>query len=96
LLIAILDLLNKLLAIGIVISSTISGYYENPAYLSLVYEGPGARIIMTGLGFLFGVAFAALVSGALATIITIAREAIAIHQLLHARITTVVAPSQVR
>jgi len=93
LLIGILDLLNKLLAIILVVSSTISGFYGELASYGLpVYDGPGHRIVMTIIGFIIGLILAALVSGVLATIITISREAAAIHQLLLVR--PIVAPPQ--
>ena len=89
LLIGILDLLNKLLAIFLVISSAISGYYGNLPFLAFGDEGPGTRIVTTLIGLVVGLILAAIVSGVLATIITISREATAIHQLLLARIAAV-------
>jgi hypothetical protein len=89
LLIGILDLLNKLLAIFLVISSTVSGYFGTLDFLGPVVGGPGQRIVTTLIGLVIGLILAAIVSGVLATIITISREATAIHQLLLARIAAV-------
>ncbi len=86
LLIAILDILNKLLAIFVVVSSTVSGYYgEFAPYVEPYYHGVGYRALTTLVGFIVGVIVAALVSGVLATIITICREIIFIRELLYSR-----------
>jgi hypothetical protein len=87
LLIGILDIVNKLLAILIVVSSTASGYFgQFGPYLATdggdgdpVYRALGAL-----LGFVLGLVVAALVSGVLATIITLSREATAIRELMTA------------
>lgn len=82
LLIGTLDLLNKLLAIVLVVSSTISGYYgEFDGYVVAVTD-PLHRILATLIGFVIGIVAAALVSGLLAAIITIAREMMRIRELL--------------
>lgn len=82
LLIGILDILNKLLAIVLIVSSTISGYYgEFDGYVVAIAD-PLHRVFATLIGFVVGIVAAALVSGLLAAIITIARETMTIHALL--------------
>jgi len=84
LLIAILDLLNKLLALLIIASSTIGGYRGDLA--GFIYLVPGCsaaeRVVWTVAGFIIGLALAGLFSGLLAAIITIAREMVAVRELL--------------
>jgi hypothetical protein len=94
LLIGILDLLNKLLAVVLVISSTISGYYGQFGTFGVVVDDPLHRALATVIGFVIGVVLAALVSGLLATIINISREMTTIRELLRERrvVTPVVAP----
>lgn len=96
LLIGILDIINKLLAIFLVVSSTISGYFgEFGGYVGpdAVTDHAGAyRALSTVAGFIIGLVLAALVSGFLAAIITISREATAIRALLAARITAIRPP----
>lgn len=89
LLIGILDLLNKLLALLLIVSGGISGYYGNLGFETrALYDGPGSHVVWTLLGLVAGLVLAALVSGVLATIITISREATAIHHFLDARRST--------
>jgi hypothetical protein len=85
LLIGILDGLNKLLAIVIVVSSTVSGYWGHFGTYVVVLDNPLERAIATAIGFVVGVIVAALVSGFLATIINISREMTAIRHLLNER-----------
>jgi hypothetical protein len=82
LLIGILDVLNKLLALFIVISSTVSGYLGNFQQYLGGYQGAGVRVFTTIVGFVLGVIAAALVSGLLAAVININRELEAIRQIL--------------
>ena len=84
LLIGILDLLNKLLALLIITSSTIGGYRGDLAgFIYLPAAGSAAeRVVWTVAGFIIGLALAGLFSGLLAAIITIAREMIALRELL--------------
>jgi len=84
LLIAILDLLNKLLALLIIASSTIGGYRGDLAgFIYLAAGGSVAeRVVWTVAGFIIGLALAGLFSGLLAAIITIAREMVAVRELL--------------
>jgi hypothetical protein len=90
LLIGILDIINKLLAIFLIISSTASGYFGRfGPYLGAddAVDGNGAyRVLGAVIGFLAGLVVAALVSGFLATIINISREATAIRELMTARL----------
>ena len=89
LLIGILDILNKLLAIGLIILSTVSGYLGNfNEYVPFTLDGIGERILTTIVGFIIGLIIAAVVSGLLATVINISQEATLIRQLLIARRTT--------
>ena len=82
LLIGILDILNKLLAILLVLSSTISGYYGQFAGYAVPVDDALHRALATLIGFVIGVVAAALVSGFLAAIITISREMTTIRELL--------------
>ncbi|MGH7090175.1 MAG: hypothetical protein ACREFQ_14865, partial [Stellaceae bacterium] len=85
LLIGTLDILNKLIAIALVASSTVSGYYGAFGGYQMAVSDPFHRAISTLIGFVIGVIAAALVSGLLAAIITIAREATMIRMLLSER-----------
>ncbi len=85
LLIGILDILNKLLALILVISTTISGYYGEFGGFAVPVGDPTSRLLATILGFVIGVVLAALVSGFLATVINISREMTAIREILLAR-----------
>ena len=84
-LIGILDLLNKLLAVVIVASSTVSGYWGHFGTYVVSIDNPMDRAVATAFGFVVGVIIAALVSGFLATIINISREMTAIRHLLNER-----------
>jgi hypothetical protein len=85
LLIGILDALNKLLAIVIVVSSTVSGYWGHFGTYAVALDDPVQHGIASAIGFVVGVIVAALVSGFLATIINISREMTAIRHLLNER-----------
>ena len=83
LLIGILDLLNKLLALLIIASSTIEGYRGDLAgFIYLPIGGIAERVVWAICGFIIGLALAGLFSGLLAAIITIARELVALRELL--------------
>jgi hypothetical protein len=87
LLIGILDIVNKLIAISIIVSSTIEGYYGDFS----AYVGPdfvSYRILWAVVGFVFGLVLAGIVSGLLAAIITIAREMAALRELVSVRVWT--------
>jgi hypothetical protein len=91
LLIGILDLVNKLIAISIIVSTTLEGYfgdlsaYVGPTYLSY-------RILWAVIGFILGLILAGIVSGLLAAIITIAREMAALRELISVRVWTAPPP----
>jgi hypothetical protein len=85
LLIGILDFLNKLLALVLVVSSTVSGYYGTFGTYSVAVDDPLHRAVSTLIGFVIGVVLAALVSGLLAAIINMSREMTMIRELLRER-----------
>jgi hypothetical protein len=85
LLIGILDGLNKLLAIAIVVTSTVSGYWGEFGTYAVSLDNPLERALSTAIGIVVGVVLAALVSGFLAAIINISREMTAIRHLLGER-----------
>jgi len=85
LLIGILDILNKLLALFLVVSSTVSGYYGHFGSYTVPISDPTDHVLATVLGFVIGIILAALVSGFLAAVITISREMTAIHEILVTR-----------
>lgn len=86
LLIGTLDILNKLLAIGLIIMGTVSGYVGNfNDYIPSVSNGVAERVLTTIVGFVIGLITAAIVSGVLATVINISQEVTLIRQLLMAR-----------
>jgi hypothetical protein len=85
LLIGILDFLNKLLAIGLIVSSAISGYYGQFGAYRVAVDDPLHRVTATLIGLVIGIVAAALVSGLLATLINISRETTTIRELLRER-----------
>jgi hypothetical protein len=91
LLIGVLDIVNKLIAISIIVSSTVEGYfgdfsdYVGPTYVSY-------RILWAVVGFVIGLVLAGIVSGLLAAIITIAREMAALRELVSVRVWTAPPP----
>jgi hypothetical protein len=85
LLIGILDIVNKLLAIFIVLSSTVSGYLGQIPYYDPGDLTPGTQVVGAIAGFIAGLVGAGLVSGLLAAIINLSREATTIRELLVAR-----------
>jgi zinc transporter ZupT len=85
LLIGILDFLNKLLAIVIIVSSTVSGWYGQFGVYQVTVDDPLHRAIAALVGFAAGIILAAVVSGLLATIINISREMTTIRELLRER-----------
>ena len=93
LLITILDVVNKLLAIFVVVSSTAEGYYGDfRGYVGPQYGAPHS-ILGAMFGFIAGLVLAGIVSGLLAAIITIARELMAMRELLATRVWTTPPPS---
>jgi hypothetical protein len=91
LLIGILDIVNKLIAIFIIVSTTLEGYfgdlstYVGPSYVSY-------RILWAVIGFILGLVLAGIVSGLIAAIITIAREMAALRELVSVRVWTAPPP----
>jgi hypothetical protein len=85
LLIGILDFLNKLLALVLVVSSTVSGYYGEFGTYAVAVDDPIHRAVATLIGFVIGIMLAALVSGLLAAIINMSREMTMIRELLRER-----------
>ena len=92
LLIGILDIINKLLAILMIVSSTVEGYFGDVwPYIGKGYVEPRS-ILGAVVGLIFGLALAGIVSGFLAAIITIARELGAMRELLAMRVWTTPPP----
>ena len=88
LLIGTLDILNKLVAIALIVVSTVSGYLGNFAeYVPFTLEGTALRVATTIVGLVIGLVTAAIVSGLLATLINISQEATLIRELLVVRRT---------
>jgi hypothetical protein len=87
LLIGILDIVNKLLALFIIVSATIEGYLGDfGGYV--VATGVPQRALWTVIGFIIGLALAGIFSGFIAAVITIARELIALREMLAVRVWT--------
>lgn len=87
LLIGILDIVNKLLAFFIIVSATIEGYLGDFGGYVVVTGAP-QRALWTVIGFLIGLALAGIFSGFIAAVITIARELIALREMLAVRVWT--------
>jgi hypothetical protein len=88
-LIAILDIINKLLALFLVVASVVGGYFGDfRGYFSPDYVVQPHSIVGALIGFVVGLALAGIFCGFLATVITIARELIAIRELLAVRVWT--------
>jgi len=85
LLIGVLDFLNKLLAIVIVVSTTVSGYFGQFGTYQVAVDDPVHRALATLAGLAAGIVLAAAVSGFLATIINISREMTTIREMLNER-----------
>jgi hypothetical protein len=86
LLIGILDIVNKLVALLIIISSTVEGYRGDLAegYFT-VPASAGQQALWTVIGFIIGLALAGIFSGFIAAVVTIARELIALRELMAVR-----------
>lgn len=88
LLITILDIINKLLALFLIVSSTVAGYYGTAwPYIGQGYIEPRS-ILGAVIGVVVGLALAGIFSGFLAAVITIARELIALRELMAVRVLT--------
>jgi hypothetical protein len=86
LLIAILDIINKLVALLIIISSTVGGYRGDLA--EGYFTPPGSlpqQVLWAVIGFIIGLALAGIFSGFIAAVITIAREVTALRELMAVR-----------
>jgi hypothetical protein len=86
LLIAILDVINKLLALFIIVSATVEGYRGD--FAGYVYVPPAnitEQVLWGIFGFLIGLALAGIFSGFIAAVITIARELMGIREVLTMR-----------
>lgn len=91
-LIAILDIINKLLALFLLVASVVGGYFGDfRGYVGPDYVQPHS-IVGALVGFVVGLALAGIFCGFLATVITIARELIAIRELLAVRVWTAPPP----
>ena len=89
LLIGILDVVNKLLALFIIVSATIEGYLGDfGGYIAVTPAGVPQRALWTVIGFLIGLALAGIFSGFIAAVITIARELVALREMLAVRVWT--------
>lgn len=88
LLIAILDITNKVVALLLIVLGMVEGWYGDVwPYIGQGYVEPRS-IVGAIIGLIVGLVFAGLVSGFLAAVITIARELVAIHELLAVRVWT--------
>jgi hypothetical protein len=88
LLIAILDVINKAVALLLVLSGIVEGWYGDVwPYIGQGYVEPRS-ILAALIGLVVGLVLAGLVSGFLAAIITIARSLLAMHDLLAVRVWT--------
>jgi hypothetical protein len=89
LLIGILDVINKLLALFIIVSATVEGWRGD--FLGSFYVTPATaaqQVLWAIIGFIIGLALAGIFSGFIAAIVTIARELTAIRELLAVRVWT--------
>lgn len=94
LLIGILDLVNKILALFIIVSATVEGYRGDFAgRLMIAPGGPAQQALWTVIGFIIGLALAGIFAGFIAAVITIARELTAMRELLAMRVWTNPPPS---
>ncbi len=89
LLIGILNVINKLLALFIIISATIEGYRGDftGSYFA-VPASTAEHALWTVIGFIIGLALAGIFSGFIAAIVTIARELVALRELMAVRAWT--------
>jgi hypothetical protein len=78
LLIGVLDILNKLVALLLIVSGAVSGWYGQ-------YAPPDNHVLGAVIGLIGGIVVAGLVSGFVATIITISRELTLIRAIAETR-----------
>jgi hypothetical protein len=89
LLIGILDIVNRLVALLIIVSATVEGYRgEFAGSVFVEPQGVAQQALWTVLGFILGLALAGIVSGFIAAIVTIAREVAALRELMAVRVWT--------
>jgi hypothetical protein len=94
LLIGILDIVNKLLALFIIVSSTIEGYRGDLAgRFAMMPANATQQVVWAAIGFVVGLVLAGIFAGFIAAIITIARELSSMRELLAMRIWTNPPPS---
>jgi hypothetical protein len=94
LLIGILDIVNKLLALFLIVSATIEGYRGE--FAGRFYPEslpPTAHVLWGVVGFIIGLVLAGIFAGFIAAIVTIARELSAMRELLSMRVWTNPPPS---
>ena len=89
LLIGILDIVNKVLALFIIVSATVEGYRGNFAgYVEMTPGSPGQQVLWGVIGFVIGLVLAGIFAGFIAAVVTIARELTAMRELLSMRVWT--------
>ena len=94
LLIGILDIVNKLLALFLIVSSTIEGYRGDlAARFDVMPANPTQQVLWAVAGFVVGLVLAGIFAGFIAAIITIARELSSMRELLAMRVWTNPPPS---
>ena len=88
LLIAVLDVINKVVALLFILLGTVEGWYGDVwPYIGQGYVEPRS-VLGALIGSVVGLVLAGVVSGFLAAIITIARSLVAMHELLAVRVWT--------
>jgi hypothetical protein len=92
LLIAVLDITNKVAALALIALGSLEGWYGDVwPYIGQGYVAPRS-VLGALIGLAVGLVLAGLVSGFLAALITIARQLAAIHELLAVRVWTPLPP----
>jgi len=86
LLIAVLDIINKVVALLLILLGMVEGWYGDVwPYIGQGYVEPRS-ILGAAIGLVVGLVLAGLVSGFLAAIITIAHSLTGMHDLLAVRV----------
>jgi hypothetical protein len=85
LLIGVLDILNKLAALLFIVTGALSGYAGQYSYIDPTGIPHLQGLVGAVFGLIGGLIVAGLVSGFLATVITISRELTLIRELIAAR-----------
>lgn len=89
LLIGILDIVNKVLALFLIVSATIEGY--RGGFAGRYYPEalpPSEHVLWAVIGFIIGLVLAGIFAGFIAAIVTIARELTTMRELLAMRVWT--------